>query len=152
MANPSRLTRLAIRGVTKRFAAGDEEIEALARVDLTIAEGEFVCLIGASGCGKSTLLRIVAGFEEPTTGEVQVNGKPVFTANIHTAYYKEFIPRFAQTCMEIVGPAAQIQGGPWAHLEGRIEKAFRASFGNHAGGTAQLKRMVLATRGLGLPR
>jgi nitrate ABC transporter ATP-binding subunit len=77
MASPSRLTRLAIRGVTKRFAAGDEEIEALARVDLTIAEGEFVCLIGASGCGKSTLLRIVAGFEEPTTGEVQVNGKPI---------------------------------------------------------------------------
>jgi len=79
-------------------------------------------------------------------------GSPVFAANIHSAYYKEFIPRFAQTCMEIVGPAAQIQGGPWAHLEGRIEKAFRASFGNHAGGTPQLKRMTLATRGLGLPR
>jgi nitrate ABC transporter ATP-binding subunit len=72
-----RQTRLAIRGATKRFAAGDEEIEALARVDLTIEEGEFVCLIGASGCGKSTLLRIVAGFEEPTTGDVLVNGKPI---------------------------------------------------------------------------
>jgi len=77
MADADRMTRLAIRGVTKRFAAGDEEIEALARVDLTIQEGEFVCLIGASGCGKSTLLRIVAGFEEPSTGEVQVNGMPI---------------------------------------------------------------------------
>jgi ABC-type nitrate/sulfonate/bicarbonate transport system ATPase subunit len=68
---------LAVRRVTKRFVVDDGEIEALAPVDLTIDKGEFVCLIGASGCGKSTLLRIVAGFEEPTTGEVLVNGRPV---------------------------------------------------------------------------
>ncbi len=57
---------LTVRGVTKRFPVGDGEIEALARIDLAIDSGEFVCLIGASGCGKSTLLRIIAGFEEPT--------------------------------------------------------------------------------------
>jgi nitrate ABC transporter ATP-binding subunit len=69
--------QLSIRGVTKRFTVGDDEIEALARVDITIAKGQFVCLIGASGCGKSTLLRIVAGFEEPTTGSVLSDGKPI---------------------------------------------------------------------------
>src|SRR5476651_1285468 len=68
---------LTVRGVTKRFTVGDDEIEALAHVDVSIAQGEFVCLIGASGCGKSTLLRIVAGFEEPTTGNVSVHGKPI---------------------------------------------------------------------------
>jgi NitT/TauT family transport system ATP-binding protein/sulfonate transport system ATP-binding protein len=73
----ARRTELAIRGVTKRFAVGDDEIEALAPIDVTIDAGEFVCLIGASGCGKSTLLRIVAGFEEPTTGGVAAQGKPI---------------------------------------------------------------------------
>jgi nitrate ABC transporter ATP-binding subunit len=68
---------LNISGVTKRFTVGDDEVEALAPVDLTIPQGEFVCLIGASGCGKSTLLRIIAGFEEPSSGEASVHGRPI---------------------------------------------------------------------------
>ena len=68
---------LTIRGVTKRFTMGDDEVEALAPVDLTIPQGEFVCLIGASGCGKSTLLRIIAGFEQPTTGDALVHGNAI---------------------------------------------------------------------------
>src|SRR5262245_58136490 len=77
MPEVAKRAQLAVRGVTKRFTVGDDEIEALARIDVTIREGEFVCLIGASGCGKSTLLRIVAGFEETTSGDVTVNSKPV---------------------------------------------------------------------------
>jgi 3-oxocholest-4-en-26-oyl-CoA dehydrogenase alpha subunit len=74
------------------------------------------------------------------------------TPNLDMIFYKEFWPRMAQICMEIVGPMSQIQGGRWAVLEGHVQHFFRASFGNHAGGTSQIKRMTFATRGLGLPR
>jgi ABC-type nitrate/sulfonate/bicarbonate transport system ATPase subunit len=77
LSNALHPETLTVRGVTKRFAVGDDEVEALAPVDLTIPQGEFVCLIGASGCGKSTLLRIIAGFEEPSTGEALIDGKTI---------------------------------------------------------------------------
>jgi hypothetical protein len=75
-----------------------------------------------------------------------------YAAHLHQAITKEFQPRFAQTCMDILGPLGQIQSGEWAPLAGEIEGVYRKSFGNHAGGTPQLKRMVVATRVLGLPR
>jgi NitT/TauT family transport system ATP-binding protein len=68
---------IRVQGVTKRFAGGAGEIVALQDARLNVAEGEFVCLIGASGCGKSTLLRIVAGFETPSAGTVDVGGRAV---------------------------------------------------------------------------
>ncbi|MBS1220193.1 MAG: transporter ATP-binding protein [Proteobacteria bacterium] len=63
---------LTVRDVTKTFRVGGDTVEALGRVNLSIDKGEFVCLIGASGCGKSTLLRIIAGFERPTAGQVEL--------------------------------------------------------------------------------
>src|SRR5688572_25555213 len=63
--------------VGKKYGTGERVTEALRGVDLTLPEGEFVCLIGASGCGKGTLLRIVAGFEQATSGAVRVRGKTV---------------------------------------------------------------------------
>lgn len=66
-----------VRGLTKRFRKGHRDFVALADVDLTIREGEFISLVGPSGCGKSTLLRIIGGLTPTTAGEVRVEGKVV---------------------------------------------------------------------------
>jgi NitT/TauT family transport system ATP-binding protein len=73
----AELPIIEIKGVSKVFELQDQTINALAGANLTIAKGEFICLIGASGCGKSTLLRIMAGFEQPTAGEALMWGKPI---------------------------------------------------------------------------
>ncbi|MDA3040951.1 MAG: acyl-CoA dehydrogenase family protein, partial [Actinomycetota bacterium] len=75
-----------------------------------------------------------------------------YGVHLHQAITKEFQPEFGQICMEILGPLGLIQKGRWAPLGGEIDRIYRRSFGNHAGGTSQVKRMTVATRVLGLPR
>jgi NitT/TauT family transport system ATP-binding protein len=70
-------SKLVIENVSKSFQSASGEVLALDRVSLNVAEGEFVCLVGASGCGKSTLLNIIAGLEKPDSGTVLADGKPV---------------------------------------------------------------------------
>ncbi|MDQ1307397.1 MAG: sulfonate transport system ATP-binding protein, partial [Actinomycetota bacterium] len=67
-------TALTLRGVSKSFGNGDDSVVAMSEVDLTLAAGEFLTVVGASGCGKSTMLGIAPGLEEPTTGTVELNG------------------------------------------------------------------------------
>ena len=62
------MTHLVLSGLTKRYA----DLTVLDRVDLAVARGELVCLLGPSGCGKTTTLRLIAGFLEPTAGEIRV--------------------------------------------------------------------------------
>ncbi len=77
---------------------------------------------------------------------------PAFAGALTVVVLKEMRPRFAQLCHRILGPLCQLKPGRFAPLEGHAEAWYRESFANHAGGTPQVKRMVLATRGLGLPR
>jgi NitT/TauT family transport system ATP-binding protein len=66
---------VTLSGVSKVYGKGGTAVRALEELSLTVAPGEFTCLIGASGCGKSTLLSLVAGLERPTTGTLQVGGR-----------------------------------------------------------------------------
>jgi NitT/TauT family transport system ATP-binding protein len=69
------VTIVRLSDVDKTFGSGREAVTALSGVDLAVAPGEFVCLIGASGCGKSTILNLVAGLDSPTAGRVDVGGR-----------------------------------------------------------------------------
>ncbi|MFD4405235.1 ABC transporter ATP-binding protein [Nocardia sp. NPDC058499] len=76
-ASATRSAKLAFRGVGMRFRARGHELTALSPIDLEVAEGEFLSLVGPSGCGKSTLLMLAAGLQEPTEGEILLNGQPL---------------------------------------------------------------------------
>jgi len=63
-----------LRGLSKVYRSGRNQIQALDRIDLVFTRHSFTCVVGASGCGKSTMLSIIAGLDQPTTGELAVNG------------------------------------------------------------------------------
>ena len=61
---------ITLKNVRKAFG----DVEVIPGVDLTIEDGEFVVFVGPSGCGKSTLLRIIAGLDQPSSGDIVVDG------------------------------------------------------------------------------
>ena len=70
-------TKLRATNVSMTFRRDGKSTEVLDNISLEAGKGEFLCLLGPSGCGKSTMLNIVAGFLEPTSGEVQIDGEIV---------------------------------------------------------------------------
>jgi NitT/TauT family transport system ATP-binding protein len=75
--------QLAVEGVSKWFRTPRASVHALDNVTLTVAPGEFLCLVGPSGCGKSTLLDIIAGLTAPDSGNVFADGQPVIGPGRH---------------------------------------------------------------------
>jgi len=72
------ITILETRELKKYYGSGDTTVKALDGVDLTVASGEFVAIVGTSGSGKSTLLHMLGGLDRPTSGTVIVDNKEIF--------------------------------------------------------------------------
>jgi ABC-type nitrate/sulfonate/bicarbonate transport system ATPase subunit len=69
---------IAVKNLTKEFARADgSTLAVIGGLSFEVREGEFVSIVGPSGCGKSTLLSILAGLEQPSAGEIQLNAKPL---------------------------------------------------------------------------
>ncbi len=74
MPDASPASAIELRGLSKRFQEGESERTVLQAVDLTIAPGQFVVLLGQSGSGKSTLLHLIGGIDTPSSGRVDIGG------------------------------------------------------------------------------
>jgi NitT/TauT family transport system ATP-binding protein len=94
--------------VSKIFGAKGAGVKALDDINLEIADKEFVAIVGPSGCGKTTCLRIVAGFEQPSSGTVSVNEKPVGAPGSDRAVVFQHFALF-----------------PWKTVRGNIELGLR---------------------------
>ncbi len=71
---------LTLENISKRFASrpgSTTQLQVLDNIQLDIAPGEFISIVGASGCGKSTLLRLILGLDEEYDGRILINGKPI---------------------------------------------------------------------------
>jgi NitT/TauT family transport system ATP-binding protein len=68
---------LNVTNLSKTYVSPETSTEAIKDLSFGIEQGEFVCIVGPSGCGKTTLLRIMSGLLEPTSGTVELDGKPV---------------------------------------------------------------------------
>ncbi len=80
-------TAISVRGLSKHF----DEVRAVDQHDLDIADGEFFSMLGPSGSGKTTVLRLIAGFEQPTSGRIMlgtqdVTDRPPFARDVNTVF------------------------------------------------------------------
>ena len=83
-----------MRGVGKLYDLGNRTtIEAVRDVSFDVTEGEICALLGPSGCGKSTVLRMVAGLEDPSTGAMFLDGKPILGPTSRAAWCSSATPR-----------------------------------------------------------
>jgi spermidine/putrescine transport system ATP-binding protein len=116
---------LEVRAVAKRFGTRD----VLKNISLHIASGEFLTLLGESGSGKTTLLRLIAGFEQPTAGEIWMSGArldplPPYKRRVNTVFqHYALFPHL--NVRDNVAYGLRVQGVPKNEIAGRVDDALK---------------------------
>ena len=114
---------LEVRGVAKRFGA----LEVLKGVSLNIASGEFITLLGESGSGKTTLLRLIAGFEQPSSGEIWMSGQrldtlPPYKRRVNTVFQQyALFPHLS--VRDNVAYGLRVKNTPAGEINGRVNES-----------------------------
>ena len=114
---------LRIEGVRKNYG----QVVAVAGVDLVVEEGEFFTLLGPSGSGKTTLLRLIAGFERPDSGRIQLGGRdvtslPPYLRDTNTVF-QDYALFPHMSVAENIGYGLRVKGVPGPEREKRVQRA-----------------------------
>jgi spermidine/putrescine transport system ATP-binding protein len=116
---------LEVRAIAKRFGTRD----VLKNISLNIASGEFLTLLGESGSGKTTLLRLIAGFEQPTAGEIWMAGErldtlPPYKRRVNTVFQNyALFPHL--NVRDNVAYGLRVRGVPKNEIAGRVDEALK---------------------------
>jgi NitT/TauT family transport system ATP-binding protein len=116
---------LKVIDVEKIYPARSGNLQALARVNLSVAPGEFICLVGPSGCGKTTLLYMLAGLETPTRGQVLADDKPIIGPDPSRVLLFQEAALF-----------------PWLTVEDNVEFGLRVAGVNRTSRQAEVRRLL----------
>jgi NitT/TauT family transport system ATP-binding protein len=147
------MSHIEVRDVSLVYDTPSGPVQAIERANFAIAASEFVCIVGPSGCGKSTLLNLIAGFLNPTAGEIRIGGKPVTGRGMDRGVvFQDFAQLFPwRTALGNVAFGLEMKGVARAERERiareqlvlvRLEK-FADSYPNHLSGGMQ-QRVAIA--------
>ncbi len=124
------MSEVRLQGIRKLYEGARASRPALDRLDLTFASGQLVVLVGPSGCGKSTTLRIVAGLEEPTEGQVLIDGRDVTQVQPAQRDIAMVFQSYAlyphMSVFENLAFALRIRKLPEAEIKARVEEVARS--------------------------
>ncbi|MEQ8896936.1 MAG: ABC transporter ATP-binding protein [Roseovarius sp.] len=117
---------ISARELTKMFGQGESAVTALDNVDIKIRENEFFTLLGPSGCGKTTLLRLIAGFELPTSGTIELDGQDITALPPHVRPVNTVFQNYAlfphMTVSENIGFGLKMLGKPSGEADNRVKQ------------------------------
>ncbi len=117
------VAKIQIQHLRKVYDTAERRVHALEDVNLDIANGEFICLVGLSGCGKTTLLNILSGFVEITSGAVWMDGKPLTGEYDRGVVFQEYALFPWYTALQNVEYGLKIRKVPSAQRE-KIAREF----------------------------